>query len=208
MSPFKDESTIFSICPTPIFETKPGIYPGTFKIAGCIDDSKPERLLIGSSHHLMTVGGRKQPVRIETASHVIAASIVRDFLESKINAIPGQCPGIAWVHGNISVSEFIIKHKDVHDRMKDDQKHWFLKLCKDTDNDWAKYHNHRVVVDEAKFAAKLFGLKPEWLTTEEVSLNFINCPSCSTPNNTANAVCTNCRCILNEDKFKSLKFAS
>jgi len=49
-----------SISPSLIDEFKPGIYPGHFVIAPCLNDSKPERLVIGASEHLMFGPGGKE----------------------------------------------------------------------------------------------------------------------------------------------------
>lgn len=207
MTPFKDASTVFSIVPFFIHEFKPGIYPGDFKIAPCMDDRSPERLVVSESQHLMTIGGRREPIRIMQASHQIARSIVEDFLNAQLWAIPGCCPGICWVNGDISVNDFTVKNKDIYDRIKADQKNWFIRLIKETDNDWTKYRNHRVISEHAKFGARALGLKPEWMQSEEIALNFNNCPACNVMNDPKNAICSNCKCVLNESKYKTLAFA-
>lgn len=204
---FKDESTVVSIVPFLIKEFKPGIYPGDFTINPCLDDLKPEILVVSESQHLMTIGGKKDPIRIKQASYEIARSIVDDFLNGQLWATPGCCPGIAWIQGRISAAEFITKQKDIYIRIKADQDAWFLRLCKETDNDWARYRNHRVVSDHAKFASRALGLNPEWMHAEEIAVNYSHCPACSTMNDPKNAVCTNCRCILDAVKYKTLAFA-
>jgi len=108
----------------------------------------------------------------------------------------------------VSIEKFLINSKSTFDEMRKMQKKWFVRVCKETDNDWEKFHHHRVVSDQAKFAAKTLGLEPEWLTAEIKGFTFTKCPACGISNNEKNAVCSNCRCILNEDKFKTLKFAS
>ncbi len=204
---FKDQSTIFSIVPFYIFESKPGIYPGNFSIEACANDKEPSRLLVGKSLHLMTVGGRKEPIRIETASYQIAQSIVNDFLNGQLWVDEDSKPGICWIQGNISTNIFLLSHKDMYERMLKTQKNWFIKVIKETDNDWRKSHNSHVVTDHAKFAARVLGLKPEWMMQEEIALNFSKCPACNTMNDPQNAICTNCKCILNKAKYETLAFA-
>ena len=199
-----DISTVFSIVPFEIFETKPGLYPGNFRIPACLDDSNPQRLRVGASEHLMVVGGKKEPIRIITPSYLIAESIVRDFLDGQLWTTDVGKPGIAWIQGDIpDLSE----HEDIYKRIKNSQRHWFVQLCKQTDNEWKRQQNSRVVSDQARFAAQALGLDPDWLRVEEVGLTFTKCPSCATMNDPQNAICSNCRCVLNQEKFKKLVFA-
>ncbi len=202
-----DKSTIFSIVPFEIFEFKPGLYPGSYRIPGCKNDEIPVSKIIGPSEHLMTIGGKKEPARIITPSYQIAASIVRDYIEGQLFASENAMPGITWLQGKISSEEFRTKHKDVYEKIKSDQKGWFIRTCKETDNDWKKYNNYRVVSDLARFAAKSLGLESEWLKTEEVGYTYLKCKACSTMNDPRNAICSNCRCILDEKKYSELRFA-
>lgn len=202
-----DISTVFSIAPFEVSEHKPGLYPGSYKIKACMDDRKPESIKVGAAEHLMTVGGRKEPIRIITASFEIAASIVNDTLTAQLWVSPEECPGMTWIQGNISIESFIVQHKEEYSKMKERQKRWFLRLCKETDNDWNRYHNHHAVSMPAKFAAKALGINPAWLNDETTALQYQRCPACSVMNDPQNAICSNCRCILNEAKFKTLNFA-
>lgn len=203
-----DKSTIFSIVPFVVFQYMPGLYPGRFEIQACLDDSKPNRFLIGASEHMMYIPDRKIPARIVTPSFVIAEAVVRDFLDGQLWTAPDAHPGIVFLQGEVSSEKFLINNKETYQEMRRKQKNWFMRIVKETDNDWEKFHHHRVVSDQAKFAAKVLNLEPEWLTAEVKGFNFKKCPACGTPNNEKNAVCVSCRCILDKEKFKNLEFAS
>lgn len=203
-----DKSTLFSIAPFGSFENKPGLYPGNFKIEACFDDSKPFRLVIGASNHIISIGGRKEPIMVTQPSFEVAASVVRDFLDGQMFASPEAHPGICWVQGDVSLSKFILEHKDLYEEMKLAQKRWFVLLVQKTTDDWNRYHHSRVVSDPARFAVRALGIDPpEWMTMEHTALSFETCPACGTKNDRQNAVCTNCRCILNDEKYKKLSFA-
>ena len=202
-----DKSTVFSIVPFDVREFRPGLFPGSFNIKPCKDANKPERLVVGASEHIMEVGD-KRPIRIITPSFEVARSIVDDFLDGQLWTSSDVKPGICYVQGTVSVKEFLEKHAEKHAEMKEQQKHWFVNVCKKTDDDWVKYHHHRVVSDQARFAARYLGLEPEWLRAETIGLSFKKCPACSTVNDPNNAVCVSCRCVLDEAKYKSLKFAT
>lgn len=202
----KDESTIFSIVPHEINEFKPGILPGRFMIPACVDDTKPSRVVVGPSTWLVTVPGQKKQLRISQASFEIARSIVMDFLDGQLFIDEASRPGIFWMQGNISVVDFLKRPE--YQILKDQQRRWFVLIVKKTEEDWHKYHHHRVVTDQARFAVKALGLPtPEWMTLEEVGLSFNKCPACSTMNDPANIICSNCSCVLQKEKFEKLQFA-
>lgn len=204
-----DLSTVFSIVPFSLDEFKPGLYPGRFKFEPCLDEKKPVRLLIKTSEHMMQVGGRKAPLRVTTPSFQIAKSIVDDFLDGQLFTDELSKPGICWVPGDVSVVEFTTTHAAKYAAIKITQKNWFVRLCRETDSLWAKYHHPRVVSDQARFAARFLGIAtPEWMSTEVVAASFTRCPACSTMNDPQNAVCIQCSCVLDAAKFKTLVFAS
>lgn len=203
---FKDESTVFSIAPYELYETKPGIYPGTYRIPACTDQSKPQRLVVKSAMHLMQVGGRRKPIRIDTASTVVARAIVEDNFSAQMWSAPNCGPGLAWLFGNISLDDFMDHHKDIYQRMLSDQRNWFLARIKNVDNEWSRFKNHRVVSDIDRFAARALGLEPDWMKTDEM-FGFQKCTACGTMNDPHNIICSNCRFIFDPKKFAELKFA-
>lgn len=209
MPEIKDQSTVFSICPMDINEFKPGIYPGTFLIPACKDETNPQRLLIEKpSVHLMYVGGRKEPIRIPTPSYTIAESIVRDFLDKQIFATPAAHPGICFFQGDISVTDFKTKYIEIYKELIRKQKSWYLEIIRETDRDWNKTHNLRVVSDQAKFAVKYLGLEKEWMSDEVKALDMVNCPACMSKVSPKQIICHNCKCILNKAEADKLAFAS
>jgi len=202
-----DKSTVFSIVPFEVFEFKPGLYPGSFRVPACKDDSKPSRFVVGASEHLMTIGGKKEPIRIITPSYQIANSIVKDFLDGQLWTVPGEAqPGIAWVQGEVEVKKFL--DMDLYETIRSMQRSWFVSLCKHTDDEWVKKKHHRVVSDQARFAAKYLGLEPEWMRAEEIGFTYNKCPACSTMNDPNNIICSGCRYILIKERFKKEDFAA
>jgi hypothetical protein len=205
----QDKSTVFSICPFPINEFKPGIHPGIFKLNPCFDENKPERLVVGTSNYVIHIGGKKQPLLIEQSSMQIARSIVQDLLDAQLWSTPEEHPGICWIQGEISLKEFLERYKEQHEEMKAVQRRWCILIVKKTQDDWNKYKNSRVVSDQARFAVRYLGIDlPEWMTVETVGLQYNKCPACSTMNDPQNAICVSCKCILDEEKFKKLKFVA
>lgn len=203
-----DKSTVISIVPFQVGpEFKPGLYPGMFTVPPCLNDAEPSTLIINSSLHLMHIGGQKQPIRMETASYQIAKSIVDDFIAAQLFTDSDAKPGIMWLHGVVTPTEFVKKNVEHLAQLKAQQKNWFIRLIRETDDEWAKTKSHKVVSPQAKLAAQILNVRPDWFVMEDMATNFVKCPACSTVNDPTNAVCTNCRCVLNEEKFKKLTFA-
>ena len=203
-----DKSTVFSITPSILDEFKPGIYPGHFTMAACYDDKKPERLCVTSSDHLMEIPGKKIPVRITTPSYVVAKAIVDDFLGGQLFTTPDAHPGICWIQGEISMDDFLHKYAAVHEQLIATQKRWFLMIITKTNDEWKKFHNSRVVTDVARHAAKYLRIPtPEWMETQEISMNYNKCPACSTMNDPDNCICISCKCVLNAARLAELTFA-
>jgi hypothetical protein len=203
-----DNCTVFSICPFPVHEFKPGLYPGQFDIPACLDDSQPMRLVVKNSEHLMSVGGQKRPLRINTSSYDIAKSVVNDFLDGQLYTEPEAHPGICWMHGDMSIEEFMSKHEQVYTYMKETQKRWMVIVVQKTEDDWKKYKNSRVVTDQARFAVRALGIPlPEWMSTQEIGLNFLVCVACRTKLEPGTVVCATCRYVVDKVAFEKLTFA-
>ena len=212
-----DKSTIFSIAPMAIHEFKPGLYPGKFYIEPCTNDTQPTRLVVGCSDYLMTVAARKQPIRINTPSYQIAKAIVDDFMDGQLIITTDARPGVCWIQGDVSVIQFVEKNVELYESIRENQKRWFVLVIQKTNDDWKKYHHSRVVTDTARFASRALGIPtPEWMTVQEVAMNFFKCPACATMNDPANVVCSGCKAIFTdaliaartrEEKLKSLTFA-
>lgn len=204
-----DCSTVFSIVPFEINQTKPGIYPGSFNIPACLDESNPIRLLIDKpANHLMMVGGKLEPVVIPVPSYQLAESVVNDFISEQIYASTECKPGITWMQGDILVSDFIKNQSQLHYEMIEMQKKWFLKIIEETDIDWNKFHNPRVAGTVAKFAARKLGLDKEWAKDQVKGLEWVKCPACRQLVDPESVVCSNCKCIVDPIKYKELQFVN
>jgi len=206
----RDCSTIFSIVPYDIREFKPGIYPGQFNIDKCLDENEPSRLFIPyPSKHAMMIGGKRDPVMIDTATYVLARSVVEDFLATQLYTTPDAKPGICWIQGDVSLLEFKTVYKEEYDQIRQNQKRWFMNVVKETDSEWVKSgKNIKVVSDIARHASKVLKLDKEWTMDDIIATTWLECPGCLTKNDPRAIVCQNCRCILNKEKYEALEFAN
>lgn len=207
---YKDQSTIISIYPHSINEFKPGLYPGRFIMKECEDEERPEFLVIGLSIHLVNIPDRPA-LQVETASYTIAKAVVRDFFDSQANhdAEHNAHPGLAALPGSVDYKTFKEKHSKLHDQMKSGQKAWGLKLVKENDNNWNRYHNHKMMLPLGLYFGKKFGFTADqkpWLADVETVLEQPRCPVCAIPVDTRAIVCTNCNpnFILKPEEYKKI----
>jgi hypothetical protein len=207
---YKDQSTIISIYPHDINEFKPGLYPGRFVIPACLDEEKPEVLTIGLSIHLVHIAD-KPPLQVETASYTIAKAIVRDFFDSQAehDVETDAHPGICCLPGSVDMLTFKTKHKDKYEQIKKSQNAWGMKLVKTNDNNWGKYHNHKMLLPLGIYFAKKFGFSPEqkpYLADVESIMEQPKCPICFSNVDKRAIVCTNCtpNFILKPEEYKKL----
>lgn len=212
-----DVCTLVSIVPFLISEFKPGIYPGRFVIPPCLNEKGetnykfPETLLVGTSVHFIAQynGDDEMPSHVvKTYCKEMAESIVSDYMRGQMDCTEFIRPGLVWVRGTISGPEFVKNHVATWMDMIAKQNKWFGKLVDRADNDWRKYHNHMVVSDNQRFAARVLGLDKEWLTRTDSSEVPVKCPACLSRCSPDAILCSNCRCILKPEEYKKLTFAA
>jgi len=201
-----DRCTVVSIVPFPInMEEKPGIFPGRFSIPASVN-GVPEVLIVGKSTAQVILPGDRPPLVVEIPPHAIAKSIVEDYIMSQLAASPDAGPGITWFPGELTPRDVITKHAGVLAQLQEKQRKWFVRLVEIADTDWARYKSHRVIADFQRFACQELGLTREWLVIAEPAAP-IKCPACKTTLPADTVVCSACRCIIDAEKYKTMKFA-
>lgn len=202
------EATIVSLVPRKIREFKPGLSvpnfecpaanPNDFVVAYIQDNS--------SSIYLDNDrGSRKFPVPVEE----FAESIVYDFKVAQIerSTEAGAEPGLFWLPGRVTKEEVKTKHKEKLAAAIQGQVLWFERLVRRADDDWRKHHQMTTIAEIQRIAARTLNLNPEWLY-QDFGMGNNTCPACnSVVSNPLPPVCPTCKCILDEEKYKSLKFA-
>jgi len=203
-----DKCTIVSIVPFPVeMEEKPGVYPGRFSIPAA-KNGVPQVLVVGKSTAPVPMPGDRPPLIMDIASAEIARSIVEDYLSSQLVATPDAHPGLAWLPGELTVEEVLVRHAALITELNVRQRRWFLVLVELADTDWARHHSHRVIADFQRFACTELGLTREWNVEIEVDARSpVRCPACKSVVPADTIVCPTCRCVLDREKFKEMQFA-
>lgn len=201
-------ATIVSLLPFRFFQEAPGLYPVSQFFAEAAKKGEMEIIHVEPGWFNVYVDHERGNIRVNQSAEAIAEAITNDAKASKpYGVVPGQAePGIFMLPGKLTKEQITKNHKDVLDARRALQDAWFLNLIAEADDLWNKYKSHRMISDTCRLAAKMLGQDREW-NIETTVENQTTCPACTTKVPTRAVVCPSCRCILDEAKFKNLKFA-
>jgi hypothetical protein len=205
-----DKSTVVSIYPRPIYETKPTIQPGNFAIeAGSYD--KPAVLVVGPSSWWKELDDNQPLLEIPQGSVIIAKSIVQDYCNGLLGSNANDCmPGFFYIPGEWNSERIKKEKKPLLDRALEAQKRWYAALVKIADVQWARTNGNPICIgDDMRLAALELGLNKEWIK-DFTEVTKQRCAACGTLNVESVMVCPNCKVILKPKEFKEsgLSFAS
>lgn len=200
--------SIVSLVPFDINEEKAGLFPSRYHIPAS-NMKIPIVVHIESAFHFVYLDDVRGHFRVRNAPDSVAKSLVDDYCSSQLGVDDNSKPGIFWVEDKITAAEALIKHKDTIENILKLQKSWMLNNAMMAENDWNRYQNHRVISDFQRKCADLIGWKSEqheWMSPQ-TTMSSVTCPACNFAVAKELAFCPNCKCIINEEKYKSLTFA-
>lgn len=207
-----DKSTVISIYPFPIDETKPTISPGRFTIpAGSV--TNPTLLVVGPSSWWREIDTQQPLLEIVNSSIQVADSIVRDYcsgiVECNMNDV---MPGLFYIEGAVTKADLI--KPEIKARLKkaeENQKRWFTALVKLADNLWARTNGNPIAIgdDMRKAAEELALTEKPWLQDFK-TIDMVKCVACGSLRNPLFPVCPTCKAVNDVDAVKkmNLTFAS
>lgn len=204
------KSTVVSIVPFPILETKPGIYPGIFRIPAS-KNGIPEILVIGDSIYHVEVD-ENRTITVTSQSESIARSIVNDYVSSNLafSLEDNAFPGIFWIPGVSDLNSILVTYSERLEQARVSQNNWFTKLVQSADDDWEKTRQHKAISNMSRYAARALNLDRPWLINipqAPLVVESVKCVACDSSVSPVAIVCPNCKCILNMEKYKTLQFA-
>lgn len=201
--------TVVSFVPMPITEEKPGLYPGKFRLAACLDEAHPAVLHVRRSVYHVYLDDARGKLQVREAPDVVAGAIVEDYIQSQLAVDENARPALFWLMGEVSPEQVRLFHKERVEQALLAQRQWFVNLCRLADDDWARYQRHNAISDFQRIAANKLGLtkdKHAWL---DVTLQpeGSRCPACATMVLGDPTICPNCKVVLKPEEFKALQFA-
>ncbi len=201
-------ATIVSWIPRKIREFKPGLAFPNFELPAAPEN---DFVVAHVSDNIASIyldsdrGSRPFPVLVEE----FAESIVNDFKIAQIERSLeyGAEPGIFWVPDKLTKEQVKVQYKEKLQQSLQAQILWFERLVRRANDDWNKNHQMNQIAEIQRIAARVLKLTPEWLY-QDLAMNNNTCPACgSLISNPPPVVCPSCKCVLNEEEFKKLKFA-
>ena len=200
----ENNATIVSVFPLTIEERKPGLVPGYYKIPAA-KKGDFEILVIGPAKFPVYMDETRGSLKVPVMAEEVARSIVEDYIPTHLGYGDGVGPGLFWVPGALDKNKVKIIHSDKLKLAEQSQLLWFRELVKIGDDLWSTLHKHIAISDIQRIAATSLGLEREWIIKADFD-NISVCPACGKEVMKTVAVCAQCGCILDEEKYNKLKF--
>jgi|SRR5688572_23961035 len=201
-----DKSTVVSIFPKPIHETKWTLMPGEFFIApGSYE--KPAILIVEPSSWWRDFDAEQPLLEIPVGSFQIAHSIVNDYCNSIFMSDMGDnMPGLFCIPGckynkenkaspELTLQWVKLEYKSWLDKANINQKNWYQSLVKAADHYWSKTGGSPLSIsDDMRLAANELGLDRPWIK-EMQAVTSVKCFGCGLLKNPQYPICPHCRTI-------------
>lgn len=203
--------TVVSSLPFRLREEKPGLFPiGLYCLPPVKERGDIEVLVVNEGLYYRYIGEGKQVEQYEKAV-VIANSVVNDYANAQLgvdftheDVADNARPALFWVYGAWSKDEVKANFKTEIEIALKQQNKWFGNLVKIADDDWARYHQHKMISDLQRYAAGALGARKEWLSPEIQANTMDMCPACKSMIPAGAIICQVCRTLINPEAFSKL----
>jgi hypothetical protein len=205
------KTTIVSLYPGIIHETKPGLIPSVAIITPPKIRGGYSVTLIADAYYDILVPGKedKDPgrrIRMPVSSADFAESIINDFCNSHIGANDSAKPGLfAIKFQTVTHAEVAVKFKAELEIAKSQQMAWYKNLVALADDTWAKTGQHRYIIDMQRNAATELGLVKPWMNIIPDASQL--CPACKSEVHPEAVICSKCHAVIKPEEYKKLEFA-
>lgn len=200
-----DKSTVVSILPKAISETKSTMQPGLFQLPpGSLEN--PSILVVGTSSWWRDIDENQPLLEIPVSSVQVADSIVRDYCNGLLACNMGdQMPGLFYLPGEYTVEKIRKDHPALLPEAAARQKKWFLELVRIADILWSRSNGNPLSIsDDARLACKELNIhgKP-WLGDLQTA-ELVRCIACGALRNAQFPICQACKAIADPELAKKL----
>ena len=199
-----DKTTVVSIYPHEIIETKPTLSPGVFHIpAGSYEN--PAIAVFGPSSWWREIDLDQPLLEIPVSSVQIADSIIKDYCNGLLGCdMAGAMPGFFYVPGEHGVLDIRKNFKHELDAALARQRNWYSALIKLADSMWARSNGNPLAIsDSMRLAAKEMNLQKDWMKDFKM-VDTVRCKACGSLRNPQFPVCPTCKAIDDPSKAKEL----
>jgi len=200
-----DKSTIVSVYPREITESKWSLDPAVFTIPAA-PRGKFSTTVVGPASWWKDVDPEQPLLEITNSSIQIAQSLIRDWMNGLFMCNMGDAtPGLFYIEGAVSAPEILAKHNDKLELAKTKQKNWFLALVKAGDVLWSRTNGNPLAIDDLmRMAAQELEIKDKPWMRDFNTMELIHCKFCGSLVKPGFPVCSVCHHIVDERLYESL----
>lgn len=198
------KATVISILPWEVNEQKPGVFPGRFHIDKAEDGEVSTLILSESTCYAVTDHDQNISVPVIQSALKMADSLVRDYIDAKLAVDENSKPGIMAVLGSYTPADaqatFPAEIKDLRTK----QVSWFNRLVNIADDAWNRYHQHRAISDEQRFAASYLKQDKPWNVDVATLSTYVKCPACQQTISAQTLKCPHCQTVIKPAEYAAL----
>lgn len=203
-----DISTVVSILPYPLWEKKPGLVPGDFRIP-YTEPGDFTLFNVERCQHSVYLDENRPRLVVPDPSDLVARSIAEDHKTAMVCYEGGVAePGISWVWGEYlnnanGKQAFLQTHRALLSEMQDKQVEWYKRLLLMADDDWARYKQHKFITNLQRTAAGVLGqTNREWMIEHKIEEALSKCKFCFVQVHPQACICPSCHGIIDEERYK------
>ena len=200
-----DKSSIISIFPKEISETKHTIQPGQFYISkGSF--ANPAILMVGPSSWWREIDETQPLLEITNSSIQVADSVVRDYCNGLLGCnMSDKMPGFFYIPGEWTAEKLKKEQMSMLMKYQSYQKNWFQELIRIADILWARSNGNPVSIsDDARLACRELNISNKPWLQDFQTMELIRCVACGALRNPAYPVCQTCKAIVDPEAAKKL----
>lgn len=205
-----DKSTVVSIYPKEIDESKHTLTPGRFFISPGSFDS-PSILVVGPSSWWREIDEEQPLLEIPVSSIQVADSIVKDYCNGVLGCnMADTMPGLFYLPGEQTIETIKKSFQGELDKALVRQRNYYSLLVKLGDALWARSNGNPLAVsDDMRLAAKEMNIETkDWMKDFQM-VDMVRCFACGALKNPLYPICATCRAVdSSHPKSKDIKFAS
>jgi hypothetical protein len=195
--------TVVSLLPFKLHEEKPHMLPSVY-IVPAAENGDISVLHVGEGLHyipnpVIDEGRPGSTIKQTTSPMEMARSICEDYNGAHVATSEDAGPSLFWVQGRLNIEEIHEYHQEKINAARLRVNQWYRNLCAMADADWNRNRNMLAVSDLQRTAAKVLGIKKEWV--EFTAQETIPCKFCTIPIPPTAIICPNCKNVLNQEAF-------
>lgn len=202
-----DKSTVISIFPKEIRESKPTLMPGYWELSpGSYEH--PSTVIVGPSSWWKDVGDDQPLIEIPVSSVQIADSIVRDYCNGYLGCdMAENMPGLFFIPGALNLVQIRKDYAPLLEKAKQKQTNFYRNLVKMADAFWSRSNGNPLAIsDDMRLAARELQVQGrDWMADfQHIQENIVRCIACGQMRNSEFPVCPHCKAIVDKEKAKAL----